>query len=120
MVAVLSALSERCELTALFCSASGTRAMPWEVAEMPFRHRIVGGLTVRRRSPDATDFYLSPRILAAIASSRPAGIISAGFPSPSLYAAAFARATHAALIVHSDGTSRSEANIGRGQRATRA
>ena len=52
-VAVLAALSERCHLTALFCSYSGTRALGWEFSDIPLRHRVIGGLTVRRRSPDA-------------------------------------------------------------------
>lgn len=119
MLAVLDALSERCHLTALFCSYSGTRALGWEFSDIRFRHRVVGGLTARRRSPDATDFYLSPRIFAALARSRPEVIISGGFSFPSLYAAAYARCVGAGLIIHSDGTTRSEASIGRGQRVTR-
>jgi glycosyltransferase involved in cell wall biosynthesis len=118
-LAVLAALSERCQLTALFCSYSGTRALGWTFSDIPFRHRVIGGLTVRRRSPDATDFYLSPRILAALARSRPEVIISGGFSFPSLYAAAYARCAGAGLIIQSDGTARSEASIGRGQRITR-
>ncbi len=119
MVAVLGALSEQCDLTALFCSQSGTRAMAWDLPAPPFRHRVIGGLTLRRRSPDATDFYLSPRIPIALARTRPDVIISGGFSFPSLYAAAYARTTRTGLVIHSDGTARSEAGIGRGQRLTR-
>jgi glycosyltransferase involved in cell wall biosynthesis len=119
MVAVLGALSESCDLTALFCARSGTRAMPWELSEIPFRHRVLGGLTVRRASPDATDFHLSPRIAAALVRSRPQAIVSGGFSFPSLYAAAYARLARAGLVIHSDGTTGSEAGIGRGQQLTR-
>ena len=119
VVAVLGALSKRCDLTVLFCSYSGTRALAWEFSDIPFRHRVIGGLAVRRRGSDAADFYLSPRILAILARSRPEAIISGAFSFPSLYAAAYARLTGAGLVIYSDGTGRSEVSIGRGQQLTR-
>lgn len=119
MVAVLGALAQRCDLTVLFCSRSGTRALAWELSELPFRHRVIDGLTVRRTDRDAVDLYLSPRIFAALARSRPQAIVSGGFSFPSLYAAAYARLSSAGLVIHSDGTAGSEAAIGRGQRLTR-
>src|SRR3954454_11959556 len=89
MVAVLEALARQCELTAIFCSDTGTRAMPWTFGELGFRHEVVAGLTIRRAHPDATDFYLSPRILAAIARARPDAVIAAGYSFPTLYASAY-------------------------------
>ena len=47
-------------------------------------------------------------------------VISGGFSFPSLYAAAYCRVNRARLLVQSDGTTRSEAAISRGQRITRA
>ena len=120
MLAVFEALAARCRLTVLFCSLSGTRAMPWSSTRMSFPHRFVGGGAIRRGTPDATDFYPSPRLLRALAANPGEVIISGGFSFPSLYAALYGRATGKRLLIHSDGTSRSEAGIGRGQRLTRA
>src|SRR3712207_3905555 len=89
--AVYAALAERVPLTVVYCSESGTRAMEWDLRDrLTFRHEIVGGLTIRRPNPDATDFYLSPRIFAAIARSRPDAVIAGAFSFPAMYAAAYA------------------------------
>jgi glycosyltransferase involved in cell wall biosynthesis len=119
MAAVLGCLSDRCDLTVLFCARSGTRGLAWDLSAMPFRHRVVGGLALHRRWIDATDLYPSPRILAALVRSRPDVIVSGGFSFPSLYAAGYGRVARVGLVVHSDGTASSEAGIGRGQRITR-
>lgn len=111
VVAVLEQLSRRCELTVVFCSLSGTRGMGWQVS-VPFRHVVVDGLTIRRRHPDATDYYFSPRILGEILRSRPHVVITAGFSFPSLYAALYGMARAIPVIVQSDGTARSEASLG--------
>jgi glycosyltransferase involved in cell wall biosynthesis len=120
MAAVFEALATRAELTVLFCSVSGTRAMPWATTQLKFEHRILGGRAIRRATPDATDIYPSPRVLRALAETRCDVVISAGFSLPSLYAAAYRRLAGRRLLIHSDGTARSEAAIGRGQRLTRA
>src|SRR3954451_3257204 len=120
MVAVLEALARQCELTAIFCSDTGTRAMPWTFGELGFRHEVVGGLTIRRAHPDATDFYLSPRILAAIARARPDAVIAAGYSFPTLYASAYCGLRRRPLAIYSEGTSASEASLGRAQRVARA
>src|SRR5207245_8934419 len=70
-VAVFEALAQRSDLTVIFGSVSGTRAMPWSEAELPFSHRFVDGWAIRRSTPDATDFYPSPRVLRALARARP-------------------------------------------------
>src|SRR5690348_12708956 len=58
MVAVLEALAVRVDLVTLFCAQTGTRGAEWEFAEpFPFRHRVLNGLTLRRRTPDAADLY---------------------------------------------------------------
>lgn len=119
-VAVFSALAERCRLTAIFCSRSGSRGLGWQFPdELPFRHRILTGLTVGRRTPDAADIHPDPRILTAIAASRPDAVISGGFSAPSLYAAAYARFTGTRHLIHSDGTHDSERGIGTAQRLLR-
>jgi glycosyltransferase involved in cell wall biosynthesis len=119
MAPVFEALAERCDLTVLFGSQTGSRAMAWSLPTPGFRHRIVGGPAIRR-SIDAADIYPNPRVLAELWRARPDVVISGGFSFPSLYAAAYCRASRARLLVQSDGTSRSEAGIGRDQRITRA
>lgn len=119
-VAVLEALGRRCDLTVLFASESGTRGLAWQFdGGLPFRHELIGGLTVRRSSPDATDFYLSPRVVAALRRARPDAIISGGYSFPSLYAAAYAQTARVPLLIHSDGTHDSEARLRPEQRLAR-
>jgi glycosyltransferase involved in cell wall biosynthesis len=121
MVAVLTALARRVELTALFCSRSGTRSAGWAFADpLPFRHRVLGGLAIRRRSGgDGADMYLTPRILGALLVERPAVVISGAFSFPTAFAAVYARLAGGRLIIHSDGTSHSERDIGAWRRLAR-
>jgi glycosyltransferase involved in cell wall biosynthesis len=120
MVAVLEALARKCALTALFCSRTGTRGLAWSLdAGLPFDHEVIEGFALRRRTLDATDYYLSPRLLGALRRGRPEAIISGGYSFPSLYAAAYCRAARVPLLIHSDGTSRSEAALRPEQRVSR-
>ena len=119
MAPVFEALAARCDLTVLFGAESGSRAMAWSLARPAFRHRVMGGPAIRR-SIDAADIYPNPRVLAELWRTRPDVVISGGFSFPSLYAAAYCRASRARLLVQSDGTGPSEAGIGRDQRMTRA
>lgn len=114
MVAVLAELARHVELTALLCSRTATRAADWAMPEpLPFPHRVLGGLAIRRRKVDGTDLYPTPRILAALMAERPAVIISSAFSFPTLFAAIYGRVASCRLIIHSDGTSSSERNFGR-------
>ncbi len=118
--AVFTALSELCRLSVIFCSRAGSRGLAWEHRDdLPFNHRVLSGVTVGRRTPDAADIYPDPRILLAVARSRPDAIISGGFSLPSVYAAAYARVAGRPHLIHSDGTHASESRIGAGQRALR-
>jgi glycosyltransferase involved in cell wall biosynthesis len=119
MVAVFEALAERCELTVIFCSITGTRAMPWSRMQLNFAHRVVGGWALRRSTPDAADIYPNPRVLGALLASRCDVVISGGFSFPSLYCALYRGIARRRLLIHSDGTRRSELGIGRGQQLTR-
>jgi glycosyltransferase involved in cell wall biosynthesis len=120
MVAVLEALAKSSNLTVVFCSRTGTRGMDWRVErELPFHHEVIEGLTIRRRHQDATDYYLSPRIISVLHRLGPQALISGAFSLPSLYSAAYARAVGIPLLIHSDGTSRSEARLGPEQRIAR-
>jgi glycosyltransferase involved in cell wall biosynthesis len=121
MAAVMEALAARVELTALFCSQTGTRAADWAFEDgLRFRHRVLGGWAIRRRNTDATDLYPSPRILRALVEACPDAVISSGYSFPSAYAAAYGRLSGARLVLQSDGTSFSERNLSRAQLAARA
>jgi glycosyltransferase involved in cell wall biosynthesis len=112
MAAVQAALAELVDLTVVFCSQTGTRGAAWEFADgLPFRHEVVEGLTIRRRSTDATDYYLSPRIFGALWRRRPEVVVCAGYSVPTLYAAQYCKLTGAGLVIHSDGTSFSERSL---------
>jgi glycosyltransferase involved in cell wall biosynthesis len=114
MVAVLGALAERVDLVALFCARTGTRGADWSFADpFPFRHRVLSGPTMRRRTVDAADLYPNPRILGALLAERPAAVISGAFSFPSVAGAVYGRLTAGRLIIHSDGTSYSERVLGR-------
>lgn len=116
MSEVLDALAESVELTVLFCSRTGSRAMPWSQATpRRFRHRVVDGLTLRSGTPDGADYYLSPRILTGLLRSRAEAVISAGFSVPTAYAALFGRLRGAPLLIYSDGTSHYERKLRRHQ-----
>jgi hypothetical protein len=119
MAAVLSALDELCRLTVLFCAQTGTRGLPWSGMRLPAGCRFVDGLTIRHPLRDGAEYYPSPRILAAIASSQPDAIVSNAFSFPSLYAAAYAIVKRTGLVVFSDGTARSESWQGHAQRFSR-
>lgn len=111
-VAVLEALAHRTDVTAVFCSRTGSRGMEWGAeGEMRFRHEVIEGLTIPHPSRDATDYYLSPRVLGAVQRARPHALISDGFSIPSFYAAAYSRVMGIPLLIQSDGTSRSEAGL---------
>ena len=111
MAAALDSLAAMAQLSVVFCSHTGTRGMDWRL-DLPFRHEVVEGLTIRRRTPDATDFYLSPRIFVALQRARPQAIISGGFSFPSLYAALYSAIRRVPLLIQSDGTAASEAQLG--------
>src|SRR4051812_40308347 len=116
MAAMFEALARRSRLHVVFCSRTGTRGAGWVFPEgLPFPHTFVEGLTIRRTTVDATDYHLSPRIFAEIARHRPQAVITAGFSMPSAYALAYTALTGAGLVVHSDGTSASEADFSAAQ-----
>jgi glycosyltransferase involved in cell wall biosynthesis len=115
---VMEAMSREVDFTAVFCSSTGTRGMDWNL-DLSFRHEIISGLTIRRQHLDATDYYLSPGILAALRRARPDAVISSGYSVPTLYAAMYCRARRIPLILQSDGTAVSEACLGIEQRVAR-
>jgi glycosyltransferase involved in cell wall biosynthesis len=121
MLEVLNALGSLVDLTVVFCAQTGTRGMPWTAGEeLPFEHQVINGLTLRSGAPDRPDYYLSPRVLGALAKSRAEAVISFGFSIPTAYSAVYCRLRRAPLIIYSDGTSEYESSLGRHQLIARA
>jgi glycosyltransferase involved in cell wall biosynthesis len=119
-VAVFTELASLCRLTVIFCARAGSRGLAWEFPDgLPFRHRVLAGATIGRRSADAADIYPDPRLLFAVAGTRPDAVVSGAFSVPSLYAAVYARLTRKPLLIQSDGTRASERQIDIAQRALR-
>lgn len=118
-IPVLEALADRVALTVVYCSQSGNRGGEWSLEAPAFRHRVAGGVAVRRRSLIDTDIYPSPRILREIASSRPAAIVSGGWSFPTVYAVLYGAAMRVPVVVQSDGTSHSERRLSRLQSIAR-
>ena len=119
-VAVLGELATRVDLTAVFCARTGSRGADWAFpAAFPFRHRVLDGPTIRRRSGEASDLYPDPRLFTTLIRGRPAAVISSAFSFPTAAGAGYGRVTGAPLIIHSDGTSHSERNLSRVQRLAR-
>jgi glycosyltransferase involved in cell wall biosynthesis len=121
MLEVLKALGSLVDLTVTFCAQTGSRGMPWAPGEtLPFEHQVIDGLTLRSDAPDRPDYYLSPRVLGALAKSRAEAVISFGFSIPTAYAAMYCRLRRAPLVIYSDGTSEYESSLGRHQLMARA
>ncbi len=121
MLEVLTALADVVDLTVLFCSQTASRGMPWDSRdELPFDHEVIEGLALRGGAPDRPDYYLSPRVLTALARHRPEAVVSFGFSIPTMYAAAYCRIRRSPLIIYSDGTSHYESRLGRHQLVARA
>jgi glycosyltransferase involved in cell wall biosynthesis len=113
MLEVLKALAELVDLNVLFCSQTGTRGMAWAPGEeLPFEHHVVDGVALRSDVPGRPDYFLSPRLLGALARGRADAVVSFGFGIPSAYAAIHCRLRRSPLIIYSDGTSEYEATLG--------
>jgi glycosyltransferase involved in cell wall biosynthesis len=120
MVAVLEELAQRVDLAVLFCARTASRGGEWAFDRpFGFRHKVLRGPAIPRRSRDAADLYPNPAILAALSRERPDAVISGAFSFPSLLAALYGRVSGAPLVIHSDGTSYSERNLDPLQRLAR-
>src|SRR3954452_4699196 len=118
MIAQFDALARESALNVVFCAQTGQRALPWELSELPFRHEMIGGLSLPGRT-GGSDYHMSPRILGAIARHRPDVVIARAYSIPSFYASAYCAAFRRPLVIHSIGTSQSERIIGHGQALAR-
>src|SRR4051812_46422400 len=121
MVTQFGALAAQSRLHLVFCAETGSRAMPWDLADrLSFSHEVIGGVTLPGHRGDGTDYHLSPRILRAIARSRPDAVVASGYSAPTAYAALYCTAFRRPLVIHSVGTSRSERELGTAQRLARS
>jgi glycosyltransferase involved in cell wall biosynthesis len=111
----LEELSERVDLTVLFGSWRGSRGQEWSFATPAFRHRVVNGMTARRKRARGTDIYLDPRLFGLIAKARPQVIVTPAFSFPTIYAALYGALKQSRFLIYSVGTSLTESEIGRAQ-----
>src|SRR5688500_7682722 len=100
VLAVVAELARRVALTCLFSSESGTRGMGWKLDAVTFRHRIVGGVVLRRLDQHGIDAYVSPRLLFYLFKERPEAIICAGYSYPTIYALAYSRLLRVPLLIY--------------------
>lgn len=119
-VAVMGELAQLVDLTVIFSEETSSRGCEWTFDDLPFPHLLNGGLAIKRSDPDASDYYLNPRVLLQLRDLRPDVVISAGWSVPTWYAALHCRATGSSLVIQSDGTPRSERHLSRLQRVSRA
>src|SRR3954447_11561026 len=116
MVTQFGALAARSRLHVIFCAQTGSRAMPWDLADrLSFSHEVIGGLALPGHRGDGTDYHLSPRIPRAVGRSRPDAVVASGYSTPSAYACVYCTAFRRPLVIHSVGTSRSEREFGTAQ-----
>src|SRR4051794_16511968 len=116
MVTQFDALAAQSSLHVIFCAQTGSRAMPWDLANrLRFSHEVIGGLSLAGHRGDGTDYHLSPRIMRAIARSRPDVVLATGYSLPAAYACAYCTALRRPLVIHSVGTARSERELGAAQ-----
>jgi glycosyltransferase involved in cell wall biosynthesis len=115
----MSELAQLIDLGVIFASATSARGAGWSFAELPFNHVVLGAAALRRSDPDSSDYYLDPRILATLVRWHPRAVICAGWSVPTWYAALYCHLAGAALIIHSDGTSLTEARLSAVQRLSR-
>ena len=119
MVTQFEALARQSRLHVVFCSQTGSRAMPWDLASgLSFSHDVIGGLVLPGHD-GGTDYHLSPRILGAIARSRPDAVVADGYSLPAVYASIYCAASGRPLVIHCEGTSRSERGLGHAQAVAR-
>ena len=84
MVTQFEALARQSRLHVVFCSQTGSRAMPWDLASgLSLSHDVIGGLVLPGHD-GGTDYHLSPRILGAIARSRPDAVVADGYSMPAV------------------------------------
>lgn len=123
---VFTALSRLVDLHVVFCAAMGAGGMPWSRPPLEFAHTFVESARLRGRAARfagrvnrPAEYYVSPRILTAIAQHRPHAVIAGGYSIPSLYAWIYAAWRGCRRLIFSEGTSRSEAELGTLQRMAR-
>lgn len=117
---VFEELAKLAALRVIYCSETASRGMPWDIrSRLSFQHEVIGGLTMESHV-GGVDYHMSPRILAAIARSRPEVIVTAGYSFPTMYATLYSEAARCSVVIFSEGTARSERRLGRPQGISRA
>lgn len=118
--AVMHELAELVDLTVIFSAPSSARGCDWTFGELNFSHLVLGRFAIQRDDPDASDYYLDPRVLWYLARLRPEAVISAGWSIPTWYAALYCLMSRSRLVIQSDGTPLTERQMSGVQRGSRS
>ena len=102
----LRELAELVDLTAIFAAARGSRGQPWDLGELGIRHVVLDGKSLKR--PPGPDVHIDPRLALLISRARPDVVLTPAFA----LATAWAVLTGCRVLPYSDGTARTEANLG--------
>ena len=116
----LTELSRLVDLRVVFGANEGSRGLPWDLGRPCFRHDVVGGPLVMRRSKSSgTDIYVDPRIAWTLARARPDIVITPAFSIPTGFAALHRLVRRVPFVIYSTGTAHTEKALGRGQQLAR-
>ncbi|MDP9344116.1 MAG: glycosyltransferase family 4 protein [Actinomycetota bacterium] len=102
----LRELAELVDLTAIFAAARGSRGQAWDLGDLGIHHVVLDG-KVLERAPEP-DVHIDPRLALVISRARPDVVLTPAFA----LATAWAVLTGRRVLPYSDGTARTEANLG--------
>ena len=109
----LRELAELVDLTAIFAAARGSRGQAWNLGELGICHVILAGRVLDRGPEPAV--HIDPRLALAVSRAKPDVVLTPAFA----LATAWAVLTGHRVLPYSDGTARTEANLGPVQRLAR-
>jgi glycosyltransferase involved in cell wall biosynthesis len=109
----LRKLAELVDLTAIFAAPQGSRGQAWELGELGIRHVVLGGTGLNRGPEPAV--LVDPRLALAITRARPDVVLTPAWGLATIWAVL----TGLRVLPYSDGTARTEANLGPVQRLSR-
>lgn len=102
----LRELSEFVDLLAIFAAPRGSRGQEWDLGDLGIRHVVLGGKVIER-APEP-DVHIDPKLGLVISRAKPDVVLTPAFA----LATAWAVLTRRRVLPYSDGTARTEANLG--------
>jgi glycosyltransferase involved in cell wall biosynthesis len=109
----LRELAALVDLTAIFAAPRGSRGQAWDLGDLGIHHVVLDGKFIDR-APEP-DVHVDPRLPLVISRARPDVVLTPAFG----LATAWAVLTRRRVLPYSDGTARTEVNLGPLQRLAR-